>query len=68
LRKWIESYELDTVRISLGKPIKTTTVDNVIKEYPSIKELCLDLNIGKIKVYEHIKSGEFYKGYKYEYV
>jgi very-short-patch-repair endonuclease/prophage antirepressor-like protein len=68
LRKWIESYELDTVRISLGKPIKTTTVDNVIKQYKSIVELCLDLNIGKIKVYEHIKSGEFYKGYKYEYV
>jgi len=68
LRKWITSYELDTVRISLGKPIKTTTVDNVIKQYKSIVELCLDLNIGKIKVYENIKSGEFYKGYKYEYV
>ena len=68
LRKWITSYELDTVRITTEKPVKTTTVDNVIKQYKSIVELCLDLNIGKTKVYEQIKSGEFYKGYRYEYV
>ena len=68
LRKWITSYELDTVRISSGKPVKVTTKDNVIKQYKSIVELCLDLNIGKTKVYEQIKSGEFYKGYKYKYV
>ena len=68
LRKWITSYQLETVRISVGRPIKVTTEDNVVKQYPSLKELCKDLNIGHTKVYENIQSGEFYKGYKFQYV
>ena len=67
LRKWITSYELENVRISVGRPMKVTTEDNVVKQYPSLKELCKDLNIGHTKVYENIQSGEFYKGYKFQY-
>jgi len=68
LRKWITSYELEMVRISVGRPIKVITEDNVVKQYPSMKELCKDLNIGHTKVYENIQSGEFYKGRKFQYV
>ena len=68
LRKWITSHELDTVRISLGKPVKVTTEDNVVRQYPSVKELCSDLHISHTTLYEYIESGEFYKGYRYEYV
>jgi very-short-patch-repair endonuclease/AraC-like DNA-binding protein len=70
LRKWIKSYGLDHIRYQVTtnrQIISTKEDDNTKTTYSSIKELCKALHISKRKLYECVESGDYYKGYKFEF-
>jgi len=69
LRKWIESYNLGTVRYcSTNRPIMAGKEGESAKTYNSIAEICKELHISHSKVYEFADTGNSYNGYYFSFV
>ena len=68
LRKWLRAHGIDEIRCTINKNKSVTVIkedDNTRVEYPSVKDACAALKIGKNKVNEYADKDLFYRGYKF---
>jgi very-short-patch-repair endonuclease/transposase-like protein len=70
LRKWIRAHGIDEIRCTVSTNKSVTVIredDNTRTEYPSVKDACIALKIGKNKVNQYADKDLFYRGYKFQF-